>query len=154
MLRNILAAVAAYIVLAIGLMILMAGAWAVLGVNGAFQPGSYEVSTSWIFASIVLSLVAAVAGGFICKAMGRTDSSVNILIGIILVVGVISAWFQMGVEPPDSTRPDVVPMLEAMTKGIQPAWLSWLNPILGAVGVWFGGRLKKAAPAVVEASEE
>ena len=154
MLRTILAAVAAYLFIAIGLTILMAGAWAVLGVDGAFQPGSYEVSATWIFATIVLSVAAAVAGGFVCKAIGRTDLSVNILIGIILVIGVISALYQMGVEPPDSTRPDSVPMFEAMANGIQPAWLSWLNPILGAVGVWFGGRLKKSVPAVSEESEE
>ncbi len=154
MLRNILAAVAGYLVTAIGLTILMAGAWAVLGVDGAFQPGSYEVSSTWIYASIILSVVAAVVGGFVCKAIGRTDLAVNILIGIILVVGVIAAFYQMGVEPADSARPESVPMLEAMSNGIQPVWLSWLNPILGAVGVWYGGRLKKTAPAGSEASEE
>ncbi len=145
MLRSILAAGAGYLLLAAALMILMAGAWSALGADGAFQPASYEVTGTWIIATIVLGLVAAVAGGFVCKSIGRTDLSVQILIGIVLVLGVVSALYQIGMEPVAGVRPDDISIFEAMNNGIQPAWLSWLNPILGAIGVFYGGGLKNRA---------
>ena len=147
MLRSILAAIAGYIVIFISIMVLMSVAWMVLGANGAFQPGSYEVTGTWIVATIILSLAAAVAGGFVCKAIGRTDLSVKILIGVVIVLGVISVFYEMGMERAAGVRPDDIPMFEAMTNGIQPVWLSWLNPILGAVGVFYGGKLKSSSPA-------
>ena len=37
-------------------------------------------------------------------------------------------------------RPDDVSMMEATAGARQPAWFNWLNPLIGAVGVWFGSR--------------
>jgi hypothetical protein len=142
MVRSILAALAGYVVLAGALFMLMTLAWLVLGADGAFRPGSYEVTGTWIVVSIVLSVAAAVLAGFVCKAIGKTGLSVNILVGIVLVLGVVSAFYEMGMEHMTTPRPDDIPMFEAMSNGIQPVWLSWLNPILGAIGVMYGGKLK------------
>ena len=54
MLRNILAAIAGYFVMALALFVLMSVVWMILGANGAFQPGSYEVTGTWIIATIIV----------------------------------------------------------------------------------------------------
>ena len=93
-----------------------------------------------------MSVAAAVIGGFVCKAIGRTDQSVKILVGVVIVLGVISVFYEMGMERAGGVRPDDIAMFDAMANGIQPVWLSWLNPILGVVGVLYGGKLKGSAP--------
>lgn len=150
MARSIVAAIAAYVVLVGALFFLMTLAWMVVGADGAFRPGSYEVTGTWIVVSIVLSVAAAVLAGYLCKAIGKTALSVNILVGIVLVLGVVSAFYEMGMEPATAVRPDDLPMFEAMANGIQPVWLSWLNPVLGAVGVLYGGKLKDPVTAEPE----
>ena len=41
-------------------------------------------------------------------------------------------------------RPEDVSMMEATAGARQPAWVSWLNPVIGVVGVWFGSRKLRA----------
>ena len=35
-------------------------------------------------------------------------------------------------------------MMEATAGARQPVWYLWLNPMIGAVGVWFGTRRLRA----------
>ncbi len=154
MLRNILAAIAGYIVMALVLFAAMTVSWMGFGVDGAFQPGSWEVTGGWIAVSIVVGLVAAVVGGYTCKWIGRTERAVQILLGIVVVLGLLTIVSEMAIEKVASGRPDEVPMFEAMANGIQPGWLTWLNPILGVVGVLYGARLKGGSAAETDTAGE
>ena len=138
--RNILAAVLGYIVMVV-VFFTFSVVWMVMGAGGAFEPGSWDVSTGWIAASIVLGLVAAVAGGFVCARTGVGAQAIWILVGLVIVLGVLSAI-------PDSpsvsgARPDDVSMFQAMSSAQQPRWVAWLNPALGVVGVLLGSLLAK-----------
>ncbi|WP_420442287.1 hypothetical protein [Candidatus Palauibacter sp.] len=59
-----------------------------------------------------------------------------------VVLGLVAAL--MPVEMAAGPRPDDVSMMEATAGARQPAWISWLNPLIGAVGVWFGSRKLRA----------
>ena len=63
------------------------------------------------------------------------------LIVLVIILGVYSALNPVagGAGP----RLDDVGMAEAMMGAQQPAWLTWLNPLLGVAGAWFGSRLAK-----------
>ncbi len=74
-----------------------------------------------IVASIVVSLVAAVLGGVVCAKVATDNGGMWILIAAVVVIGV-------GV---------------AVAGPMEPTWLTWLNPLLGAVGVYLGARLVK-----------
>ena len=65
-----------------------------------------------------------------------------ILVGILVVLGVVSILIP--VEAATGPRPDDVGMLEATMSARQPTWLTWLNPVIGAVGVWLGSRKLRA----------
>ncbi|WP_419933861.1 hypothetical protein [Candidatus Palauibacter sp.] len=142
MLRNILAAIVGYIAMAAVLFALFSLLWLTVGPSRAFQPGSWEVPGGWALGSGVLGLVAAYIGGRVCARVAHDARAATILIAIVIVLGVVRAL--MPVEMPAGPRPDDVSMMEATAGAVHPAWFNWLNPLIGAVGVWFGSRKLRA----------
>ena len=142
MLRNILAAIAGYFAMAAVLFALFSLLWLTLGPSLAFEPGTWEVSGGWALGSVVLGLVAAYVGGLVCARVAHEAMAATILIAVVIVLGVVAAL--MPVETAAGPRPDDVSMMEATAGARQPAWLSWLNPVIGVVGVWFGSRKLRA----------
>jgi len=122
-------------------------AFLAMGSDGAFLPGSYEVSMLWIVVSIILGLVAAVAGGFVCALIARGGGAVKWLVGLVVILGILSVIPTL--MPPDPSMPTVreadLGNMEAMMNARTPAWVAMLNPVIGAVGVIIGGRLRKTA---------
>ena len=141
MLRNILAAIVGYVAMAALLFVLFSVLWVTVGPSRAFEPGSWEVPVGWAVMQLVLGLVGAYVGGQVCAWMAHDAKGATILIGLVIVMGVMNALIspEMAAGP----RPDDVSMMEATAGALQPAWFNWLNPVIGAVGVWFGtGRLR------------
>lgn len=142
MLRNILAAIVGYVVMAAVLFILFSLLWLAVGPSRAFQPGSWEVPVGWALGSLVLGFVGAYIAGLVCVLVGRDGRAAMILIGLVIVFGVVRALTP--VEMPAGPRPDDVSMMEATAGAVHPAWFNWLNPLIGALGVWFGTRKSRA----------
>jgi len=138
MLRNILAAIVGYIAMAAVLFALFSLLWLTVGPSRAFHPGSWEVLGGWALGSGVLGLVAAYIGGRVCARVAHDARAATILIAIVIVLGVVRAL--MPVEMAAGQRPDDLSMMEATAGARHPAWFNWLNPLIGAVGVWFGSR--------------
>lgn len=150
--RNIGAAVLGWISMAIGVFLLNFVMWMVLGPDGAFRPESWDISWGWSLGTIAIGLLAAVVGGLICARVADGPWGVRLLVAIVVVLGVLVAtgFLEMtgleGVADADpGPRPDDVGMFEAMSTAQQPVWLAWLNPLIGAVGVILGGRIKRSA---------
>ena len=115
--RNLGAAALGFVVMAVTVVVLML----VVGLVFAFM-------SEWVgFAlSIVVNLVAAAIGGMVCAKVAADARGVWTLIVAVFVFGVA-----------------VVLVPDAVDSDPEPLWLSWLNPLLGAVGVYFGaGRVK------------
>ena len=142
MLRNILAAIVGYIAIVAVLFALSSLLWQVLGPSRAFQPGTWEVSGGWVLVTIVIGFVAAYIGGRVCARVAHDAKGAMILIGILVVLGVVSALIP--VEAAVGPRPDDVSMMEATIGAVQSAWLNWLNPLIGVVGIWLGSRKLRA----------
>lgn len=150
--RNIGAAVLGWITMAVAVFTLNFLMWMVLGADGAFQPESWDVSWSWSLASIAIGLLAAISGGLVCSRIADGPWGVRLLVAIVVVLGVLVALGSLemtgfeGVADADpGPRPDDVGMIEAMSTAQQPVWLTWLNPLIGAVGAILGGRMNRSA---------
>ena len=122
-------------------------AFLAMGTDGAFQPGSYEVSMLWIVISIILGIAAAVAGGYVCALIARGAAPVKWLAGLVVILGILSAI--PALMPPDPSLPTArdaaLGNMEAMMNARTPAWIALLNPVIGAIGVMMGGRLRQAS---------
>lgn len=140
--RNVLAAIVGYVAMAAVLFVLFSLLWLTVGPSRAFEPGSWEVPVGWAVLQLVLGLVGAYVGGQVCARVAHDAKGATILIGLVIVMGVVNALISP--ELAAGPRPDDVSMMEATAGALQPAWFNWLNPVIGAVGVWLGtGRLRE-----------
>ena len=134
---NLLAVVVSYLAISITIMIVYSLAYLVLGAEGSYQPGSWNVSTTWVILSIVVGLGSAWLGGKICTRIAGNHVAAKYLIALIIVLGVVTALTtnQADMETVREVTPSI---LEAMGQSIVPVWIVWLNPLLGALGVAIG----------------
>ena len=144
MVRKILAVLAGYLSMAITVFVSFTVLYLILGPEGSFVPQSYQVSLTWIFSSIVLSLIAAVIGGFICQLIAKNRNAAIVLAGIVFILGIATAVPTLTTpsEYAHQPREGSVGNMDAMQRAQQPPFILILNPIIGAIGVYFGSRLK------------
>jgi hypothetical protein len=144
MLRIIASAVVGYMVIFLCVFALFSGLYLALGTDGAFQPGSYQVSTLWIVISTVLGFAAAVVGGWVSRALARSPRGPRALAVLVLLLGLVMAASIAASPPPPAARDATLSNMEAMGKAQTPLWVAVLNPFIGAAGVLLGGRIKKS----------
>jgi hypothetical protein len=143
MARSVLGVIAGYLVMFLLVFASFSGAYLVMGAEAAFRPDSYEVSGLWLVTSLVLGLLAAVAGGYVCAAVSRRDLAPVILAGVVLVFGMIAAFQALTASGEGPARAGDVPNLAAAAQARTPPWVALLNPLVGAAGVLAGARLRR-----------
>jgi hypothetical protein len=145
MLRATGAVVLGYIVMFVLVFCLLTGLWLVLGADGALRPGFYRISSAWLAAMVIVSIIAAVAGGWVCAATAaRGSKAPRVLAGLVIVLGLLLAIPALtGERAEPRTRSGEVSMFEAMANVEEPAWISLANPFIGAIGTLIGARLKR-----------
>jgi hypothetical protein len=147
MLRTIGGVLGGYVTMFMLVFITFTIAYLAMGADGAFKPGSYEVTTLWIVATIALGLIAAIVGGIVCSAIAKNSKAVLALAGLVLVLGLLSAVPALTTSSASETkvRAGDVGNMEAMMNAKQPAWIALLNPLIGVAGVMIGGRFRSSA---------
>ena len=95
MLRTVLAVIAGYLVMFVCVFVSFTAAYLLMGADGAFLPGSYEVSLTWLAASFVLGLLAALVGGIVCAKIAPAGRAPDVLAVLVLVLALASALFTM-----------------------------------------------------------
>lgn len=149
MLRTIGGVAGGYITMILFVFVLFSIAYLAMGADGAFKPGSYDVTALWLIVSFVLSFLAAIVGGFVCAAIARNSRGPLILAGLVVVLGLIMCISVLTASNSDAARIRAanVGNLEAMQNAKQPTWVALLNPLIGAAGVILGARLKRQRQA-------
>jgi hypothetical protein len=140
--KAIVSVILGYVVMAVTVFITFTVAYLVLGADGAFKPETYDITTTWVVISIVLSFVAAIAGGIVCAAVAKSPKPPKVLAAFVLILGLL-------LTIPSLTRDEVQPEvrmgetgnIEAMQGARQPLWITLLNPFIGAVGILVGAGL-------------
>ena len=142
MVRKILGAIAGYLVFAIFIFLLFSALYLVLGPDRAFLPAKYDPTMLWTISAFVLGFVAAVIGGFVAALIGR-KGAVKIMAVIVVLIGAVVVVMLARESKPEEVRTGDVPNMEAMMKAREPLWVAVVNPILGVIGVFAGGGLRK-----------
>ena len=145
MLKSIIAVVVGFIAMTIFSIAAFSCVYLAMGADRAFQPESYDISTLWMVAMVVLSLLGGVVGGFVCAAISKSMGVCKVFAGIALALGLLSAIVTTMKERPDTARTGDVPVFRAGTVAQTPLWLCLLNPVLGAAGILLGARKKLPA---------
>lgn len=143
MLRAVLGVIVGYAVMAVVIIAVFVGAFLALGVERAFQPDSYEITTLWLAISIVISFGGAILGGYACAAVSKSMRACQVLAIIVVVLGLLLCLPAMKRGNGPNVRAGEIPSLQAAQLGVAPPWAHLLTPVLGAVGVLLGARLRK-----------
>jgi len=143
--RAIASVIVGYVVMALVVFVSFTLAYVLMGADRTYQPGVYDVSTLWIVVAILLTIVAAIAGGYVAASIAKTSTPIKVLIGLVVVLGFGSVLMAQGGT--DDDRPvvrDTNPTVwEAMSASRQPLWIALLNPLLAVGGILYGASLKK-----------
>ena len=145
MVRNVMSVIAGYLSIAFFVFISFTLLYIVIGTEGAFQSASYQVSDMWLIFSLLLSIVAALLGGYVCILISKNQQAALVLAGIVLVVGLAMAIPVLTTPDTESImeRSGEVSSMDAMSMARQPAWITLINPVIGGIGVFLGARLKR-----------
>jgi len=149
MFRNIIGVVVGYLVIFVFIFVSFTALYFILGAENSFEPDTYDVSLVWIIISFVLSIIAALLGGLVCKQISKNQKAVFALAGLVFVLGIIfaiPALSESTNEVIEMRKPNV-DNFDAMQKAQQPIYVILLNPVIGALFVVLGARLKKSDEA-------
>ena len=119
----------------------------VMGADWSFKPGSYHASTAWTAMQFAVVFVTAAFAGFICAMIAKGGKAPLVLAIVILAIGFTLGALHIATQPVETgeVRGPNVPNFEAMTKARHPTWVIFLGPVIGAVGAFAGGKLKRRA---------
>jgi len=144
MLRFILGLIVGYAALSLFFFAAFGCVYFTLGVERIFQSDSYEVSTLWLMLSAAINLGGAILGGYLCAAVSRSKRTCELFAAIVLIMLVLFCLPKMR-DPNPHVRAGDVSFVDAMRLMQMPLWMHMLNPVLGAIGVLLGARMRKPA---------
>ena len=144
MARSIIAVIVSYVIMFILIFLAFTAEYQLLGPGHAFKPGSFATSNRWIAIAIAVNLVVAIIGGFICAAIAKGGKAPLVLAVVVFVLGLVLAIPALFIKHEGAPRPrGDLPMFEAMKKAEEPPWVPFTFPVIGAVGVLIGAKLKR-----------
>jgi hypothetical protein len=116
-----------------------------MGANWSFKPASYEASTRWTVMQFVVVFVTSAIAGLVCALIARGGKATLVLAAVVLVLGFALAAASITMRPADTheVRTGNVANMEAMSKARHPNWVVFLGPVIGALGIVVGGKLKR-----------
>jgi len=143
MVRMVGAVIGSYVLMFVLVFCVLTGLYTALGPDGAFQAGTYHLSTTWLIAATVLGFLAALIAGFVSSLIAPGTKAPVALAVVVVALGLLFAipvLKDARLDP--ELRPANVAMMEAMAKAKQPTAAALGSPFLAAVAVLIGGRLR------------
>jgi magnesium-transporting ATPase (P-type) len=143
MLRSVLAVIGGYLLMFILQYAAFTTIYTVMGADWSFKPGSFHASTRWTAMQFAVVFVTAAIAGLVCAIIAKGGKAPLVLAVVVLLLGLALAAAHVAFQPPDTNE-----MRTANTANIfrarHPAWVLFIGPVIGAVGVVIGGKLRRA----------
>jgi len=145
MARTIVAVIVGYITMFVLVFLTFTCVFLLMGTEWSFKPNSFDASKRWIVMSLVANLIIGIIGGLVCVIIAKGGKAPTILALVVFVLGLLLAIPSLMAQRANASlvRTGAVTQTEAMQKAREPIWVPFTFPIIGAVGVLIGGKLKK-----------
>jgi len=147
MARNVLSVIVGYLVMFALQFAVFMTVYTLVGADWSFKPRSYHASTRWTVMQFTVIFVTAVIAGLACALIARGGKAPLVLAIVALAIGFTLGALHVATQPADTgeVRPANVPNMEAMTKARHPVWVIFAGPVIAALGIAVGGRLKRSS---------
>lgn len=139
MVRSILGVIAAFVLMAVFVLAFSMGLWFALGVDGVLRPGTFDGNTLLNTYAVVVGVLGAVLAGWLCAKISRSATAVIVLAVLCFVMGMVNAVMQSK-KPDPGPRAPGLSMQQAIEKRKEPAWFTFLMPVIGSATVLLVGR--------------
>lgn len=148
MVRTIAAIVVGYLVIVLLVLGLGLAAYAGIGVENAYQEKSWHATPIIGVLTLISGVFAAVVGGWVAGKVDTRPRGFRGLAVVLIVLGLGMATLQaMQPAPPPRTEPATMKLaMEHSNDHRDPAWVTWLLPFIGSVGVLVGGAGARSKP--------
>ena len=145
MARAIIGVIVGYVIMFILNFLGFVTLYAVIGPDQAFEPGLFLASNKWIAISFVIIFITGIIAGLICAAIAKGGKAPLALAIVVIVLGLLLAIPAMMKAQANAklVRAGNVPQMEAAQKAYWPTWTPFTFPIISAIGVLVGGKLKR-----------
>jgi len=145
MARTIVAVIVGYITMFVLVFLTFTCVFLLMGTEWSFKPNSFDASKRWIVMSLIANLIIGIIGGLVCAIIAKGGKAPTILALVVFVLGLLLAIPSLMAQRANASlvRTGAVTQTEAMQKAREPIWVPFTFPIIGAVGVLIGGKLKK-----------
>ena len=144
MLRSVLAVIVALILSVILQVASFMTMYGLMGADWSFKPASFQPSTRWTAMQFVIIIVTSIIAGLICAAIAKGGKAPLALAAVVLVLGLGAAVLRTSLHSDThEVRIGNVSQADARDKARHPMWVVFLGPVIGAVGVVIGGKLKR-----------
>jgi hypothetical protein len=140
MAKTLVGVVVGYIVFMVVMFALMAALYFAVGPEQVFHPGTFQITPLWIALAFLVSLVAGMAGGYVCSLLSRSVRSVVVLSVVAFILGILMCLPAITASKTSRPRRAGVGMMDAMNQAQAPIWMHLVTSTLAAAGVFFGGR--------------
>jgi peptidoglycan/LPS O-acetylase OafA/YrhL len=143
--RTIVGIIVGYITMFVLVFLTFTCVFLLMGTEWSFKPNSFDASKRWIVMSLVANLIIGIIGGLVCVIIAKGGKAPTILALVVFVLGLLLAIPSLMAQQANANlvRTGTVTQTEAMQKAREPIWVPFTFPIIGAVGVLIGGKLKK-----------
>lgn len=145
MARTIVGIIVGYITMFLLVFLVFTCVFLLMGTEWSFKPNSFDASNQWIAMSLIANLAIGIIGGLVCALIARGGKAPLILAVVVFVLGLLLAIPAVIAHNAGANlvRTGSTTQMEAMQKAREPIWVPFTFPIIGAVGVLIGGKLKK-----------
>lgn len=145
MARTIVGIIVGYITMFVLVFLVFTCVFLLMGTEWSFKPNSFDASNQWIAMSLIANLAIGIIGGLVCALIARGGKAPLILAVVVFVLGLLLAIPAVIAHNAGANlvRTGSTTQMEAMQKAREPIWVPFTFPIIGAVGVLIGGKLKK-----------
>lgn len=112
--------------------------WFAVGVDRVLAQSSFDGTPLLNVWSVAVSILGAVAAGWLCFRISESRMAVIVLAFLCLVMGLGNALGQRG-KPEPGARPPGLSVFDAVKLRKEPTWFTLLVPVVGVLGVLGGG---------------
>jgi hypothetical protein len=147
MARSIIAVIVGYVTMFVLVIATFTGVFFLMGTEWSFKPGSFEASNAWNVMALIANIVIGGVGGFVCATIAKGGKAPIALAIVVFALGILLAIPTLFANKANENRVRTgnISQMEAMQNATQPPWVPFTFPVLGALGVLVGGRLKRRA---------
>jgi MFS family permease len=148
MVRSIVGVIVGYIVMFILQVAILSVIYSMAGLD-ALKLESFDPSIQWIVMLVAVIFAICIIAGLVCALIARGGKAPLALAVVVLVLGMAASAVAISKETQRiSTVPAPGVHNITVTWQAQSPWLIFLTPVIEAIGVVIGGKIKRQSPGV------